>query len=592
MKRVILSFGLILIMGSCLYEFSPAQVTADDLSWDFECGSLESASTAGPNDIRLTLRLDDQHGDLYGWYYFAIDQNAMGQTVTFRIVNRDGWMNHGNMCFRQQFDQDSARIALTIPYTYSTLLADLDSLSESPYVEYEMIGPSVHGRDIPMVTISNPDFPDDDKRTVWITSRQHPMETPPSFMIKSMMKYVIGRGERGGEKLLERLIFKLVPMINVDGVAEGYSRHNVNGINLNRCWCSDSTYAGEEPEVEAAHRAIDDWIYGGHRIDFYNDMHAAPDLYDFGYRMSLSYTYRSYYDDATTFLKKLDINDVYHQWQQWRDMDRNYADGVVIIALYDQHEMMGFSNEHSWSRRGNGSYHTIEDLYSEGPMYADAIYDYLFPIWFSTPYGRETDTVFVGDDIHAMLMDFDENEYGSRRDTVRVPITSLCGDIERLTLIETTNTSGLFWNSEGIPLSMGPPHIYNGILEIAEEGPIRLIYQDNDYSRDRSWDIAEAVNPTWADDNTNPADYKPDISNHPNPFNASTDVEFTLSEPGAVRLSIYNIRGQRIMILLDGWMKEGPHAVRWNAEKYSSGIYFCGLETGEQSVIRRMVLIK
>src|SRR5512133_3536184 len=80
---------LILLLGSALS--CAAQVTAEDLRWDFEEGSLAAAETVGPNDLALALRGDAGEAYLYGWYDFKIVSHALNQTVHFRFTNGDNW---------------------------------------------------------------------------------------------------------------------------------------------------------------------------------------------------------------------------------------------------------------------------------------------------------------------------------------------------------------------------------------------------------------------------------------------------------------------------------------------------------------------
>ena len=85
--------------------------------------------------------------------------------------------------------------------------------------------------------------------------------------------------------------------------------------------------------------------------------------------------------------------------------------------------------------------------------------------------------------------------------------------------------------------------------------------------------------------------------NFPNPFNPFTDVRFELPEPLQVRLDVYNIIGQRVVTLADGWYEPGPHLVRWDGNNSSgtaaaSGIYFYRLEAGQQVAMRKMVLLR
>jgi hypothetical protein len=80
--------------------------------------------------------------------------------------------------------------------------------------------------------------------------------------------------------------------------------------------------------------------------------------------------------------------------------------------------------------------------------------------------------------------------------------------------------------------------------------------------------------------------------NYPNPFNASTIVAYALSEPGRVRLEVYNIKGQRVAMLVDSYQETGYREVTWDASGVSSGIYLCKLSVGDLSEVRRMILVK
>ena len=612
MKRIYL-----FLLGSFLSStISLAQVTGEDIVWDFECGSLESAVSSIPNDINLTLRLDDLSGDLYGWYYFKITQHALNQTVTFHILNPDNWYNEnhkpvysydgenwfrltdtwmsgGDLHFRQNFSCDSVYTALVFPYGYSDMIADLDYYSASPYVEYEYIGESVHGRAIPLATVQNPAYPASEKRTCWIISRQHPMESPPSFTVNGLIEYVIGWGNPGGEEILRYLIFKIVPMVNVDGVAEGLSRHNVNGINLNRCWCSDSSYFGEEPEVAAVHRAIDEHIEAGGTVDLFIDMHAAPDLYDFGYRLSEGYSYFFYYSDINSFLKHLDYNDPFQNWTLWRDLDESYGVGLSVMALYDQHGLAVASSEHSWTRRGNGIYITINGLTAEGQMYANAIFDYLHPAQFTDSQSAAKDSFNFGDEVYVTVFDPDEDEFSNLVEYVLVQIrTEESGDLENLLLGETFYNSAIFLNPVGITVIQELVIQYNGTIEAEAGERMIVIYQDNDFPLDSSWSYAGVFGGSDVEYLQAMSLAAQNISIYPNPFNASTYIPFNLNKSLPVNLSVYNQLGQIVSTLIDKQLPPGTHLIEWEASNYPSGIYFIKLQTPDNSQTIKATLIK
>ena len=80
--------------------------------------------------------------------------------------------------------------------------------------------------------------------------------------------------------------------------------------------------------------------------------------------------------------------------------------------------------------------------------------------------------------------------------------------------------------------------------------------------------------------------------NYPNPFNSSTVIELRIAEATAVRLSIYNIRGQKVETLIDGILEAGEYNLQWNAGGLSSGTYLARLNAGECSETIRMQLIR
>ena len=90
------------------------------------------------------------------------------------------------------------------------------------------------------------------------------------------------------------------------------------------------------------------------------------------------------------------------------------------------------------------------------------------------------------------------------------------------------------------------------------------------------------------------------MSAYPNPFNAQTSIQFGLPEAGNVNLTIYNLMGQKVAILVDGHKDAGHHTVAWDGANYSSGIYFyrltvpteSGSSTGDQVFTKRMTLLK
>ncbi|MCP4632062.1 MAG: T9SS type A sorting domain-containing protein, partial [candidate division Zixibacteria bacterium] len=80
--------------------------------------------------------------------------------------------------------------------------------------------------------------------------------------------------------------------------------------------------------------------------------------------------------------------------------------------------------------------------------------------------------------------------------------------------------------------------------------------------------------------------------NYPNPFNAQTTISFNLTDPGPVKLEIYNLLGQKVETLIDEFYRRGPHTVNWDAVSQSSSTYFYKLTTGSEKSTRQMTLLK
>ena len=80
--------------------------------------------------------------------------------------------------------------------------------------------------------------------------------------------------------------------------------------------------------------------------------------------------------------------------------------------------------------------------------------------------------------------------------------------------------------------------------------------------------------------------------NHPNPFNPSTSISFRLPVSGSVTVTVYDVLGREVAVLADRSMASGSHRLEWNASGFESGVYFCRIQAGEYTAVRKMVLMK
>ncbi len=94
---------------------------------------------------------------------------------------------------------------------------------------------------------------------------------------------------------------------------------------------------------------------------------------------------------------------------------------------------------------------------------------------------------------------------------------------------------------------------------------------------------------------TSPAAFQ--LRNYPNPFNAQTNIEYFLPRPGHVRLSIYNLNGQKVRTLVEVMQPAGRGQAQWNGRdddnrEMGTGVYLMQLEAGAQRLTKRIILLK
>jgi hypothetical protein len=79
---------------------------------------------------------------------------------------------------------------------------------------------------------------------------------------------------------------------------------------------------------------------------------------------------------------------------------------------------------------------------------------------------------------------------------------------------------------------------------------------------------------------------------HPNPFNSSTQIEFTLPTTQRVSLRLYDVLGREVAVMMNEIQTAGRHRLTFDASGLPSGVYLCRLEAGEMMQTRKIVLLK
>jgi murein tripeptide amidase MpaA len=169
-----------------------------------------------------------------------------GQDVCYfaNSIKRKGTFYYYTLTFSTTFenDFDTVYLAHSYPYTYSDLQRYLNKIESDPRtgdkMQRKILGQTLAGNPCDMLTITTfTDGPERmrNKKGIVISSRVHPGETGASYMMKGVIDFLVGSSV-GAKILRDKYIFKIIPMINIDGVINGNSRCSLYGVDLNRCW--------------------------------------------------------------------------------------------------------------------------------------------------------------------------------------------------------------------------------------------------------------------------------------------------------------------------------------------------------------------
>lgn len=235
---------------------------------NFEAGNITVLKASQCDDIQLAIP-PDQHTDIAQWFCFRLESQAhQKHCITINdLANSaypEGWPNYRVVAsydreewFRidTEFDGDalsftfypecaSMYFAYFAPYSYERHLDLLHQAQLHPEVTLSTLGQTHDNNDISLLTIGEPQ---EGKKNIWITARQHPGETMTEWFMEGLLQRLLDNTDALSRVLLNQAVFYLVPNMNPDGSIRGHLRTNSLGINLNREWQTPSIE--KSPEV-------------------------------------------------------------------------------------------------------------------------------------------------------------------------------------------------------------------------------------------------------------------------------------------------------------------------------------------------------
>jgi hypothetical protein len=156
--------------------------------------------------------------------------------------------------------------------------------------------------------------------------------------------------------------------------------------------------------------------------------------------------------------------------------------------------------------------------------------------------------------------------------------------------------NNILWDSSDVPLYNG---MYSDLFATTDGrgGAIGLGWHQFDFSI-RSFKVSK--NGILGEVITNINDqhnfiFKDEIvlyQNFPNPFNSSTIIQFQLAQESKIRIDLYNILGEKIQTISDGFYSRGMHSINLSSFKLPSGIYVYRLQTETKSITKKLLIIK
>jgi len=209
--------------------------------------------------------------------YFKSD--LCGEADNFQI-NRDFYALSFNYKF--EYDNDFVSFAYAEPYTYTDLQKDLDfwdcSQKKPKIMTREILCITLIGTKCEILTITNPNK-NDAKKGIILTGRVHPGETVSSFVLKGIIEFLLS-DDPEADILRENCIFKIIPMLNPDGVIQGNYRCSLSGNDLNRRYINPSKTL--HPEIFYTKKMVRQFSKNT-QIVFYCDLHGHSKKFIFRY---------------------------------------------------------------------------------------------------------------------------------------------------------------------------------------------------------------------------------------------------------------------------------------------------------------------
>eukprot|EP00347_Sterkiella_histriomuscorum_P024496 403330908 len=269
-----------------------------DFTCEFESGNLDKVIRVGDKEYNIYMRPDSNTKGCFQWFNFVVKnvfkvkgvqfnimnfkkKSVLYQTSEEYIKNKHPWIEGGydikimrddlykynyydyyqykkpfyTLSFKFDFEHqlNLTQFSLGIPYTYTDLQDFLRPLKHQnlQYLKIEKLCTQLSGIKVPVLTVTEPQVNDSKKKLIIISARIHPGDHQSSYVMEGILNFLTS--QKGYEEYLEQVqelrenfIFKIVPMLNCEGVIIGNNRTSLAGNDLERYFEEPDQYTHPE----------------------------------------------------------------------------------------------------------------------------------------------------------------------------------------------------------------------------------------------------------------------------------------------------------------------------------------------------------
>lgn len=349
-----------------------------------------------------------------GWPFYYLPVYSYNQEDWIRFTEDEVSQNIENeLIINKRFYNTTVWIARFYPYTLTDLEKYIDGVSGNQNIETQIAGYSQNGKPIYVFKLTDFNYPDSDKKRIFMHARTHPAETPPSFVLEGMIDFLLS-GSSEALEILSGFEFYIFPMQNVDGVSVGNYRSTPLSQNLEVMWYYDTdnplVLTNDAPtEVQLIHQYAENLMSdGGPQISIALNLHASnsePDVRTFFYphfgTEALGYTTEeaSLWEKQISFISSFATHFGANMIEPIPSEGGNsfaaktYPESWWWVNYKDQ--VMAMTMEMTYGRAGyEPRWIGTDDLRNEGKDLALGIRDYFDPFFIPAPMlsTRDNDT--------------------------------------------------------------------------------------------------------------------------------------------------------------------------------------------------------